>query len=136
MSRQGDYRYLNAAPLPPFELSTEKITWKQGESVAFYEKDIRSRDIFLTPFGAKIQHRGSSRPEPDAENVIAPSALGSYQLQGVLLDKDPQAVVFDPMTGETFLLRSGDHLKDAELIEIAEDRVVFRTKSGLSELKF
>ena len=83
----------------------------------FYRQTIGSRDIFQAPW---------EKPLPVATGTSSSAAELAKQLKlvGILLDKDPKAIVEDLTTQQTFFLSPGERIGNAVVEEIREDKVI------------
>ena len=84
------------------------------------------RDIFMAPW-EKPQDQNS------AATAIAPLSE-ELKVTGIVLDNNPQAIVEDVKTEQTYFLSTGDTVKNAKVLEIKEDRVIFEYNNSKVEL--
>ncbi|MBI5150008.1 MAG: hypothetical protein HZA28_04470 [Candidatus Omnitrophica bacterium] len=83
----------------------------------FDRQTISSRDIFQAPW---------EKPLPVATGASSSAVELARQLKlvGILLDKDPKAIVEDLTTQQTFFLSPGERIGSAVVAEIREDKVI------------
>lgn len=94
-----------------------------------YVEIINKRDIFNPP--------DSKQPGVLSEDLAPVPAIdlrASYRLVGILLDKDPRAVVEDLKTQETLFLSKGQKIGDITVEDIADGKVVFISNGQHYEL--
>ncbi|MBF0532548.1 MAG: hypothetical protein HQL23_05550 [Candidatus Omnitrophica bacterium] len=83
-----------------------------------YRNVIQARDIFTAASEQKKEDQAPAQPKP---------ALSTrYRLGGIILDKNPTAIIEDLQSHQTIILSIGQKLGDAELKNIQENRAVFR----------
>ncbi len=114
----------------------EKIVLPQAKPFDAYVDIINKRDIFNI-----AQPKGATPSENPAEAEPLPAAaaqdwLKDLKLVGILLDKEPKAVIEDAVKNETVFLSHGQELRSAVLQDIQEDKVIFIYQGHRLELAF
>jgi hypothetical protein len=99
-----------------------------------YAPVFSGRDIFKTDEEKIIEETANPQPQIDTTSLVSWGA--NYQLAGVIVDGDPRAVirVLNPPGME--FLTVGDHLGEAVLTKVEENRVWFSYQNQQVELKF
>lgn len=82
-----------------------------------YKPEIEGRDIFEAPWEKPVQ------PVP-VLGASAAELTKQLKLVGILLDKDPKAIVEDLGTQQTFFVSPGERIGSALVSEIREDKVI------------
>ena len=82
-----------------------------------YKPTMEGRDIFQSPWEKPV----TAVP---ASNTSAAELAKQLKLVGILLDKDPKAIVEDLATQQTFFASPGDKIGNAVVSEIREDKVI------------
>lgn len=83
----------------------------------FYKPAMEGRDIFQAPWEKPAQ-------EVSAPNASAAELTKQLKLVGILLDKDPKAIVEDLGTHQTFFVSPGEQIGNAVVGEIRPDKVI------------
>lgn len=96
-----------AAPVPAVEV-------RPFES---YKQTMEGRDVFQAPWEKPVQ-------EVPASSVSAGELAKQLKLVGILLDKDPKAIVEDLATHQTFFVSPGERIGNAVVGEIRQDKVI------------
>ena len=95
--------------------------------VDVYQQVVAGRDIFQLPWEKDM----SIQPTD-------PNALSDLSQQikviGILLDEDPKAIVEETATQTTFFMSKGDHIGNAVVDSIQEDKVTFTYNNKKVEL--
>ena len=98
------------------------------KSFSYFETKIGSRNIFFNPW--EKQQQGT---EPSADAGVD---LGrQIKLVGIVLDKDPKAIIEDLKGNQTLFLSPGGSINNAVLKEIRGDKVIFLYNNQEVELK-
>lgn len=100
---QQDLTQNNTAELPSLKPS------------GYYESVLAQRDIFLAPWEIKSQEI-ITQPVADVRN--------SFKLVGIVMDKEPSAIIEDLQTGETLFLSEGGMMREAVVKQITAEKVV------------
>jgi hypothetical protein len=82
-----------------------------------YKPAMEGRDIFQAPWEKPAQ-------EVSAPNASAAELAKQLKLVGILLDKDPKAIVEDLGTHQTFFVSPGEQIGNAVVGEIRPDKVI------------
>lgn len=82
-----------------------------------YKPAMEGRDIFQAPWEKPAQ-------EVSAPNASAAELAKQLKLVGILLDKDPKAIVEDQGTKQTFFVSPGEQIGNAVVGEIRPDKVI------------
>ena len=82
-----------------------------------YKQTMEGRDVFQAPWERPVQ-------EVAASNVSAAELAKQLKLVGILLDKDPKAIVEDLGTHQTFFVSPGERIGNAVVGEIRQDKVI------------
>lgn len=128
------YALLRAKPPAALETSfqtqiTEDISSLSGKgeespvpaietrSFESYKQTMAGRDVFQAPWEKPVQ----SAP---ASGASAAELSKQLKLVGILMDKDPKAIVEDLGTQQTFFVSPGERIGNAIVEEIREDKVI------------
>ena len=82
-----------------------------------YKKTMEGRDIFQSPWEKPVA-------AVSASNASAAELVKQLKLVGILLDKDPKAIVEDLGTRQTFFVSPGEKIGSAIVSEVREDKVI------------
>ncbi len=82
-----------------------------------YKPAMEGRDIFQSPWEKPAR-------EVSTPNVSAAELAKQLKLVGILLDKDPKAIVEDIGTHQTFFVSPGEQIGNAVVGEIRSDKVI------------
>jgi len=82
-----------------------------------YKPAMESRDIFQAPWEQPAQ-------DIPASSVSSTELVKQLKLVGILLDKDPKAIVEDLGTQQTFFVSPGERIGNAIVQEILQDKVI------------
>lgn len=94
---------------------------------------VKRRDIF-SPFTlVETQVEDKQEPREDLRQT-ARELSSELRLVGILLSPEPQAMVEDRRTNETFFLKEGDIVNKLEIQEILSDRVILNYQGESIEL--
>ena len=118
------------APEPSFQTQiTEDVSFLSGkgegspvpavETRPFesYKQTMEGRDVFQAPWERPAR-------EVPIPNASATELAKQLKLVGILLDKDPKAIVEDLATQQTFFLSPGERIGNAVVGEIRQDKVI------------
>lgn len=105
---------LKPSPTSSRELSVPDFKIRPFDS---YKQTMEGRDIFQAPWEKPVQ-------EVSAPNVSAAELAKQLKLVGILLDKDPKAIVEDLGTHQTFFVSPGEQIGNAVVGEIRPDKVI------------
>ena len=89
-----------------------------------YAEVISQRDIFESPFQ---KSQAWAQPGVQAQVPVAANLelAQNFKVVGIILDKDPKAVIEDIRNQRTLFLSYGDHLEGGTLEEIRDGKVIF-----------
>ena len=93
-----------------------------------YAKDIDSRDLFLSPWEKE-------NPGDSAATGLGIDLGKDLKLVGIVLDKDPKAIIEDLRSNQTIFLSKGERIGEAVVSEIREDKVILIYNEEKVELK-
>lgn len=82
-----------------------------------YQRAMEGRDIFQAPWEKPVE-------DLPAAGGSASELSKQLKLVGILLDKDPKAILEDLATQQTFFLSPGERIGNAVVEEIREDKVI------------
>ena len=82
-----------------------------------YKQMMEGRDVFQSPWERPVQAAPVS-------GASAAELTKQLKLVGILLDKDPKAVVEDLGTHQTFFVSPGERIGNAVVQEIRQDKVI------------
>ncbi len=82
-----------------------------------YQAVMEGRDIFQAPWEKPVE-------ETPASKTSASELTKQLKLVGILLDKDPKAIVEDLSTQQTFFVSPGEQIGNAVVEEIRQDKVI------------
>lgn len=128
------YALLRAKPPAALETSfqtqiTEDISSLSGKgeespvpaietrSFESYKQTMAGRDVFQAPWEKPVQ-------AAPASGASAAELSKQLKLVGILMDKDPKAIVEDLGTQQTFFVSPGERIGNAIVEEIREDKVI------------
>jgi type II secretory pathway component PulC len=94
----------------------------------FYSAEVLKKDLFQLPWEQNTDNI-------DVTQTSSSAVLQSLLLTGIVLDKDPKAVIEDPKSGQTYFLSVGDEINGAKVQKIEPDRVLFEYGGETIELK-
>lgn len=103
-----------SSPASPGELSVPVLEVRPFES---YKQTMAGRDVFQAPWEKPVQ-------AVPASGVSAAELSKQLKLVGILMDKDPKAIVEDLGTQQTFFVSPGERIGNAVVEEIREDKVI------------
>ncbi len=101
------------------EVST-KIDIASKKPFDFYQKKIEARDIFESPWEKALGDNNA-----DQQSSPALDFTKELKLVGIVLDKDPKAIIEDLRSNQTLFLSKGEKIGEAVLSEIQEGKVIF-----------
>lgn len=80
-------------------------------------------------------YEGTTKTQTQTPAQIAPSdLLGSYALAGIISGDNPQAIIEDKKTKNTYFLNKGQNLGNFKIEEILEGKVILELKGQRFEL--
>lgn len=103
----------------PFELTAGEgvlATELGTKPFSYYQEKMKSRDLFILPWDASSDTQAKEVPLEISQKL---------KLVGIVLDRDPQAIMEDLGTNQTVFLSKGQTIYNATLTEIKEDKVIF-----------
>jgi len=111
--REGSVEHLK--PVEKVDLKAEKKETPIPSPQPFehYAGRINKRDIFNPPFA---QEQGTKSPYQEQ--------IANLRLAGIIVDKQPQAIIEDTKLKKTYFLNTGDYIGDIKVEEILESKVV------------
>ena len=109
------------APLP----SVSKL---ETRSFSDYEGRIKQRDFFEFPW-EKTNTMAANAPANPVSDLSK-----QFKLVGIVLDRDPKAIIEDLRTKETLFMSKGERIGDAVLQDIQEDKAIFLYNNEKIEL--
>lgn len=89
--------------------------------------------VYLNGIAQKNLFEPSASPAM-TENAVLPAMESRIKLIGILVDKDPKAIVEDLQDNQTHFLSPGDSIGAVLLEEIREDKVIFMYQSERFEM--
>jgi len=93
-------------------------TKEDAQTFDFYAQTIHRRNLFLPPW-----------EKDQGENKVAEASNSDLEkdirLVGIVLDKNPKAIVEDVKSEDTSFLSIGDEIRGAKLIEVLEGKAIF-----------
>ncbi len=92
-----------------------------------YKNQIGQRDIFQLPWEREVI------PET-ADTNLTQDLSQQIKVIGILLDNDPKAIVEDITGQQTLFMSKGEHIGNAVLEDIQEDKVIFMYNNKKVEL--
>lgn len=95
------------------ELSIASIEVRPFDS---YKQTMEGRDIFQAPWEKPV--------EAPVSGISGSELIKQLKLVGILLDKDPKAIVEDLGTQQTFFVSPGERIGNAVVQEIRQDKVI------------
>lgn len=96
----------------------------------YYEEQVNHRNIFIQ----KMMTDPQVPAETQAKETV-PEFFRNLKLTGIVIDGNPQAILQDPQSRESFFVHEGEGIKDAVLNKITTERVVLEYHGQLIELK-
>jgi len=108
------------------------------KSYGHYREQLQKRDVFQFPEDKPTAASKKVSVKKAVKSLVskAPKAVSvnSLKLVGIILDKNPEAIVEDPKKRETLFLRKGDEIEGAIVEEILEGKVIFLYEGRKVEL--
>lgn len=101
------------------------------KDLSYYQNLTSSRDIFN--FRPKTVGEDTGRPVVVAAGTQDPS-MTNLKLRGVVIDDQPQAVIFDVVQNRSFVLNVGESIQGAVLKNVQQGRVVLENGGQTVEL--
>ncbi|MFH1413678.1 MAG: type II secretion system protein N [Candidatus Omnitrophota bacterium] len=99
---------------------------KDRKPVEFYLQDIKERQIFDTP----LMQKDTAKEEVS----VSRDFIKDLKLLGIISGDDPQAIIQDKKTEQTYYLSRGQLVGEIKVEEIQEGRVVLNYKGKRFEL--
>ena len=99
---------------------------QEVKPVDVYLSHFQERDIFMAPW--------EKPAAADGLNTSLAPLSEEIRVTGIILDSDPKAIIEDIKTEQTSFLSRGDSIKNAKIIDIKEDRVIFEYNNSQVEL--
>ena len=93
----------------------DEIQVTKPKDYEYYNKQFAKRDIFSAP---------AIEGGAEGSSVVAQQTVKDFKLVGIILDKQPQAILENSVTKETYFLNEGDKLDRIQIKEILESKVV------------
>ena len=106
----------------------QEIKINQPKDYGYYYRQFSKRDIFNAPSIADDANVSTT-------GVNLKEALKNFRLVGIILDKQPQAVIEDKTTNTTYFLGKGESLNNLKVKEILESKVIIVYGSEEIELE-
>ena len=100
------------------EVETE--TPVEAKPLSYYEEIVAQRDIFNTSFQKTAPTTG---PQTTTQTVQPVNPLQNVTLVGVVMDDEPQAIIHNQNTNETFFLKKGESTDGVVVENIVEEKV-------------
>ncbi len=114
------------------ELDIHGFVIPQQRPLNEYEIISEKKDIFNPSWNSDTRQKNSSEAMVD-ETKLA-DFMNRFKLVGVVLDKNPQAVIEDDSTGQSLFLYKGQSIDGATIEDIKEGRVKIRSNGRMMEL--
>lgn len=105
-------------------VSIPKITASSLESVESFQKKMEVRNLFLTP--------KKSEETPKAAGIE--EKLQDLSLIGVVTSGEPEAIVKDHRSDQTYFVRGGQKIRDIEVKEVKSGSVILRVDNEEREI--
>lgn len=108
-------------------LSVKEEKTAAGKPFSYYEDIIKKRDLF----------KGIVLPEKKNRKTLSQTAselLANYSLKGILSENNPQAIIEDKKTKQTYFLGKGDSLGEFLIEEINEGKITLDLKGQKVEM--
>lgn len=103
------------------------LVFRKPNDFSAFKDTFESRDVFLAPWEKK----------EDMQNVAGeqvPELAGKYKILGIVLDQNPQAIISDIESSQTFFVSVGDEIGGAKVESIQETKVIFLYNGAKVEL--
>ncbi len=94
-----------------------------------YASVIKNKDIFHSILQPKKKRVGLNQAAQGPE-----ASFRHLKLVGIVLDKNPEAIIEDEKARQTYFLKEGDIFQDVVIEKIQEGKVLLRTAEGVMEL--
>lgn len=91
----------------------------EGKPLSHYEEIVAQRDIFNTSFQKTVPAAGPQAVQ-SAQQV---NPLQNLTLVGVVMDEEPQAIIYNQSTHETLFLKKGESVDEVLIEGIQEEKV-------------
>lgn len=133
---QGYLAYWAPAPsaltIPRLEKTDLGSSLEEAEAwkpFLLYVEQFRRREIF------KIFEKPVVGAPPAAVRTSLSELAAGLNLSGILLEKEPQAIIEDKKSGKTYFLKKGEYLNNIKIDEIKRGKVRLRYESETMELE-
>jgi len=90
----------------------------RSRSFDVYQEAIEERDVFQLPWEKPVDSVS------EGPGDFAPDFTNRLKLVGIMLDKDPKAIIEDKKINQTLFLSVGDKINGAAVLEIQENKVI------------
>ena len=106
------------AAIPGHSRVDADVEKREFKPLSYYLDIIGKRNLFkLLAVKPKIEKPAVLRPEPS-------ELLKDYTLMGIISGENPQAIIEDRKTKNTYFLNKGQNLGEMLIVDIQEDKVV------------
>jgi len=99
--------------------------------LSYYEEKAARRDLFN--LSSSTQDPGISGGPNHVPGDDLPE-IRNLQLKGIMLDQNPQAIIQDPVSSQSFFVYQGDRIKGAVVKHIDVEKVVLEYQGQTIEL--
>ncbi len=113
--REGNTKYLQTAKEAASKTETKDTLAQVSPTLDYYTSQVNKRDIFRPVLG-QDQATGSAATQNEQ--------VSNLRLAGIILDKQPQAIIEDIKLKKTYFLYRGDYIGDIKVEEILESKVI------------
>jgi hypothetical protein len=121
--REGSVEHLKSAGKIDLKPEIKEVPLPQPSSFDYYANKMNKRDIFTPSF---VQEQSVQSPYQ--------AQIANLRLTGIVVDKQPQAIIEDTKLKKTYFLYKGDYIADMRVEEISESKVILSYSGERFEL--
>ena len=133
------WRYQNTVfVISKVKVDTDSTTVNSGavlnghaQPVDFYLDLVAQRDIFRF---VSLDQSGGMVATQDVPSQAGQDLANRFVVQGIVLDRNPMAIIKDIQSNKTYFLHRSEILEGAQLVDIRENRVIFDRNGETLEL--
>ena len=121
------YFFVEKKPMPTTLSSIEKtkednvspkVIKPDVKPLAIYQQTVSARDIFELPWEKETVTESA---DPSTSQDLSQQ----IKVVGIMLDRDPKAIIEEISSAQTFFMSKGEHVGNAVVEDIQEDKVIF-----------
>lgn len=111
------------------EIAARKLALGEAKAIGPYLEQLRERDLFQSPW-----QQTKTSDTKGATASTGAEALKQFKLVGVVLDKDPKAIIEDSQSKETLFVSKGQSVGSGIVEDISEGKVHIKYNGQIVEL--